>query len=68
MSAQDGAKADAVVAESGRDICIKLLLAHVTGIPVLRRSFLDRSTLSASMCSNLKTHHIVGVACLVDAF
>ena len=43
---QGCARADAVVAESGSDRRIKCLLARVTGIPVLKRSFLDRSVLS----------------------
>ncbi len=45
---QGCARADAVVAESGSDRRIKCLLARVTGIPVLKRSFLDRSVSSVS--------------------
>ena len=50
LAMQGCARADAVVAESGSDRRIKCLLARVTGIPVLKRSFLDRSIFSASMC------------------
>ena len=47
---QDCTRADAVVAESGSVRRIKCLLARVTGIPILKRSFLDRSVLSVSVC------------------
>ena len=57
VAMQGRARADAVVAESGSDRRIKCLLARVTGIPVLKRSFLDRSLFSASTLKRADTAH-----------
>ena len=57
-----------MVAESGSNRRIKCLLARVTGIPVLKRSFLDRPVFSTSMCCCSRTHHMPGVPCPANAF